>query len=219
MSEGTDITAAVYGDAPNGDAAAPADATPVDAGTTQAHGSTPAADAGSTDAKSDAKSAAPAGAPETYADFTAPDGFEIDKALLGEFTPTLKELNLTQDQAQKVMDFAPKLVTATVEKTTAAVMQAVGLADRDDWAQQVREDQEIGGDKLAENLALAKKALEAFGTPSLTAFLKSTQLGNHPDLIRAFVRAGKAIASDSASGGKQASASKASFYDKSNMNP
>ena len=53
------------------------------------------------------KKEAPAGAPEKYEAFTLPEGYEVDEQLLNEFTPTLKELGLTQAAAQKVMDFAP----------------------------------------------------------------------------------------------------------------
>ena len=40
-------------------------------------------------------------APETYADFTLPEGVELDTALLTDAAPLFKELGLTQEQAQK----------------------------------------------------------------------------------------------------------------------
>ena len=57
-------------------------------------------------------------------------------------------------------------------------------------------DKEIGGEKFTENLALARKALESFGTPELQDVLNMTGLGNHPEVIRAFYKAGKAISED-----------------------
>src|SRR5690242_6551785 len=43
---------------------------------------------------------APGGAPEAYADFTAPQGFQLNKDAIAKALPVFKELNLTQDAAQ-----------------------------------------------------------------------------------------------------------------------
>lgn len=164
----------------------------------------------------------PTGAPETYEAFKLPEGFTLDAELLGEFTPVLKELNLPQEAAQKVIDFAPKVIARTVEQTTAAVLDQLGLKDHASWAQAVKADAEIGGDKLAENLAAAQKAMKAFATPELHAVLKKTGLGNHPELIRAFVKVGKAISEDGfVPGGKTVTTKNPaqSIFDQSNMNP
>jgi hypothetical protein len=62
-------------------------------------------------------------------------------------------------------------------------------------------DQEFGGEKLSENLSVAKKALDAFGTPELRKLLDDSGLGNHPEVIRMMYRAGKAISEDRFVGG------------------
>ncbi len=53
--------------------------------------------------------------PDTYADFVMPEGVELDSALLTEAAPLFKELGLTQDQAQKLVDFQAKQVQASSE--------------------------------------------------------------------------------------------------------
>lgn len=160
----------------------------------------------------------PQGAPEAYADFTAPEGWEIDQDLLKDFAPTLKELNLTQEQAQKVIDFAPKLVEQTAVATTTKVLGELGMADRGDWVGKVKADKEFGGDKLAENLAVAKKAMDAFASPELRELLIKSGMGNHPEMVRAFYRAGKAISADGyVAGGKTRTSGP--LYANSNMNP
>lgn len=165
----------------------------------------------------------PAGAPEAYEPFKMPEGYAVDEQLLGEFTPVLKELNLTQEAAQKVMDFAPKLIERTVAETQAAVLDQVGLKDHATWAASAKADKEFGGEQFAANLATAKKAIDAFGTPELRDVLRKTGLGNHPEFLRAFYRAGKAISEDSfVPGGKNTSAAAnpaTRLYDASNMNP
>lgn len=53
------------------------------------------------------KEETPPGAPEKYA-FTAPEGQELDTSALAQFEPVARELNLTQEQAQKLVDVYPK---------------------------------------------------------------------------------------------------------------
>lgn len=174
------------------------------------------ADAGATEQPKTEE--APKGAPESYEPFKAPEGWEIDQALLADFSPTLKELNLTQEQAQKVIDFAPKLVEQTAQATTTKVLDELGMAGRQGWVDAVKSDKEFGGDKLPENLAVAKKAMDAFASPELRALLIKSGMGNHPEMVRAFYRAGKAISADNyVAGGKTRTSTP--FYDKSNMNP
>lgn len=164
----------------------------------------------------------PAGAPETYDAFTMPEGFALDEQLLGEFTPVLKDLNLPQEAAQKLIDFAPKLVEKTVAQTTASVLDQLGLADHATWAEQVKADKEIGGEKFAENLGIAQKAASTFFTPAALDALKRVGLGNHPELIRGFLKVGKAISEDGfVPGGKTTTVKNPAMalYDASTMNP
>ena len=131
------------------------------------------------------KAAEPA-VPETY-DLKMPEGVELDQAAAAEFTAIAKELKLDQAAAQKLADVGAKMAQRQVEAHAKLV---------ESWAEQVKTDNEIGGDKLAENLGIARKALEAFGTPALRDVLNATGIGNHPEVIRAFYKVGKAISED-----------------------
>lgn len=140
-----------------------------------------------------------AGAPEQY-EFTAPEGKSYDPAVIGAFSEVAKKHNLTQDAAQDVLaTMAPIIVARQAEQLQAAI---------EDWAVQSRSDKEFGGAKLEENMALAKKARDALGSPELTALLNETGFGNHPEVIRLFVRAGKAISQDSIVTGGNSSVAK-----------
>ncbi len=169
-----------------------APATPgVDAGAAPAENAQP--QPGEADAKPESdpadKSAEdkPQGAPERY-EFTAPEGSELDAAVTDAFAGVAKELNLTQDAAQKVLNqMAP-----VIAQRQAAQVQAVRQA----WREQATADKEFGGDKLAENLGAARKAMDAFASPGLKQTLEQTGLGNHPEVIRMFVKVGKAISED-----------------------
>lgn len=157
--------------------------------------------------------AAPPAAPESYT-FTAPEGHELDSATADAFAGVAKELGLTQDAAQKVVDkMAPHLAQRQAEQIKAVHEQ---------WREQSTADKEFGGDKLAENLGLAKKAMDTFASPELKALMNQTGLGNHPEVIRMFVKAGKAISEDSFVAGKAAppaSGDARRLYTASNMNP
>ena len=134
-------------------------------------------------------------APEKY-EFKPIEGFELDTELVGEFTPILKDLDLTQEQADKLMAFAPRLVEKTIDTAVAKTLEDIGYAGAKDWPGQVKADKEYGGEKLAENVGLAKRARDQFATPELRKMLETTPLGNHPEVVRLFYRIGKVISED-----------------------
>lgn len=145
----------------------------------QADGAKPEGDAG--------KDGEKPGAPEQY-EFKAIEGAEVSADSLADFSEVAKELGLPQDAAQKILDkMAPALARRQAEAIEGVKTQ---------WADAARSDKEFGGDKLAENLSVAKKALDSFGSPELRTLLNESGLGNHPEVIRLLVRTGKAISED-----------------------
>lgn len=132
----------------------------------------------------------PEGAPEKY-EFTAAEGIELDTEAMKDFEPVARDLNLTNEQAQKLVDAYPKIL-AGVQQRQADAWQA----QTEQWATDVKADKDIGGDKLTGNLSAAQRALDQFGTPELKEYLNTTGLGNHPDLVKTFVKIGKAMSED-----------------------
>jgi hypothetical protein len=129
--------------------------------------------------------------PEKY-DFKTPDGAPLEGEFVGEFSAIAKDLKLSQEQADKVAELGAKMAKGFSVQQEQALETASA-----EWAAAVTADKDIGGDKLAENLAIAKKALADLGTPQLTELLEKSKLGNHPEVIRLLVNAGKAISQDS----------------------
>jgi len=163
----------------------------------QAADAAAASKAEATDAKTDAKAAEtkPQGAPEKY-EFKAAEGRAFDPEVMEAYSTVAKELNLSQEAAQRVLDaMAPKM---------AERQQAQIEAVRAEWVTNSKGDKEFGGDKLSENLGVAKKALDAFGTAELRSLLNQSGLGDHPEVIRFMYRAGKAISEDRFVGGAPA---------------
>lgn len=128
--------------------------------------------------------------------FEAPEGVTFDEEVLGEFKEHAKTLGLDQENAQKLAGLGVKL-----QQKWADQQQKAMETTRQQWVEQANADKEFGGEKMAENLSVAKKALDTFGTPELRQLLNDSGLGNHPEIIRAFYRAGKQISQDRFVGG------------------
>lgn len=178
-------------------APAPAPAAPVDPNTTGDPSPTPTAppdpkpegepDPKPAEGEPEKAPEAPAGAPEAYEAFAVPDGMTLDAAALEAFAPVAKQLNLTQAQAQELVD---------VFAANVAAREAARVAEVTGWADAARADPEIGGAKFTEHLAAAQAALRQFQSPALVAMLNETGVGNHPEMIRLLAKVGRAIGED-----------------------
>ncbi|EBV5163776.1 peptidase [Salmonella enterica subsp. enterica serovar Corvallis] len=138
------------------------------------------------------------GAPEKY-EFKPAEGQELDAAALEQFEPIAREMNLTNEQAQKMVDLYGTKIMPMVQQQQVEAWQKT----TEQWAADVKADKEIGGDKLTGNLSAAQRALAQFGTPELKEYLEGTGLGNHPELVKAFVKIGKAMSEDGMVTGKE----------------
>ena len=128
---------------------------------------------------------------ESYADFTLPTGIEIDPHSLTEAKQLFAADGLSQERAQSYVD-----LYATKLKEAVEAPYKLWAETQHDWQQAVKTDREIGGPRLAGNLAIAAKAVDRFGGDALRQALNVSGAGNHPDVIRAFIRIGKAISED-----------------------
>lgn len=116
--------------------------------------------------------------------FDLPDDVKVDEGRLKDFTDIAKDLKLPADAAQKIVDLAVKQQQAMVEAHAEQVKS---------WGDAVANDKELG---KPENQAVARQAVEAFGSKGLKDLLNTTGLGNHPEVVRAFLKVGRAISED-----------------------
>lgn len=125
--------------------------------------------------------------PEVY-EFKAPEGMEFAPEVLETYSSAAKAAGLTQDAAQKVIEvMAPALAARQLEQVKALHNQ---------WTEASKTDVEFGGEKLKENLGVARSALDAFGSPELKTLLDTTGFGNNPEVLRLLFKVGKAISED-----------------------
>jgi hypothetical protein len=138
-------------------------------------------------------------APEEYGDFAVPEGMKLEGQELSDFQSFAKEQDLTQEQAQKVLDFAGPKIKAMIEQPYKAWQELTRQ-----WWDQTKADSEVGGTKLEQS---AKEAGQAFVPGEANPFfktesevmaireaLKITGAMHHPEVQRLFLRMGKLLA-------------------------
>lgn len=131
--------------------------------------------------------------PETY-DFKLPEGFTLaaeDSAKITEFG---KSKQFSNSDMQSLIDMHVGKVTEIYKGIEAArVSEVTG------WFESAKKDPELAGqafNELAPNMETARQAYAKFATPELRAHMDKTGLGNHPEMLRMFLRIGKLTAED-----------------------
>lgn len=172
---------------------APADPAPADpaADATILGGDTPA------DPADPETPAEPAGAPEAY-DLKVADGMVLDTDALAIAEPVLRDLNLTNEQAQKLTDAYSQILPKVAERYQAEQTTQI-TQQRAAWAAEAKADPEIGGANWDASITASAKALDHLGATAGSPFrqlLNDSGLGNHPEMIRMFAKIGKSIGED-----------------------
>lgn len=149
-------------------------------------------------------------APDKY-EFKFADGVVVDTVALEAYTPAMRDLNLTQEQAQKLANVYAEQTAKQAEafakqlEDPAFALQQASLAlsaQRDKWAAAVKSDKDLGGTNLDANMQVMQRAIARFGSPELKQLLNATGLGNHPELARFCLKVGQAISEDNPSAGQ-----------------
>lgn len=122
-----------------------------------------------------------------YEQFSVPEGFEYDDGKVEQFADLARELNLTQQQAQKLVDMHARQWMDHEQQLREV---------QEEWANKTRSHPEFGGQRFESSLADAMKFVDAFGGSELKAVLNETGVGNHPVLFAAFARAGRLLGED-----------------------
>lgn len=137
------------------------------------------------------------GAPEAY-EFK--DADKYDQKVLQGFEEAARKANLSQDAAQALMNTVVPVMAQRQAERIAEIRQS--------WVNESMRDQTLsnGGDErvFLENLALAKRGFDAVADPdgSIRSIMNETGLGNHPAILKMFMKIGRTIAPDSFVGGR-----------------
>lgn len=124
------------------------------------------------------------GAPEAY-EFKAPEGFVIDEDLVKEVTPIFKELNLTNEQAQKLIDFNARQAKEAFDAPFNKYQEI-----RQGWRDEISKDTALGngeGGLKPEVEAMMGRAIESLPQELQQPFrdaLILTGAGDNPAFVR-----------------------------------
>lgn len=167
----------------------------------------------SPEGKEDAGETPKAEPPEKY-EIKVPEGMELDETTLDLFTPIFKELGITNEGAQKLVDAYVPLVQSMVDKQKQEA-QAEYKNIVDGWKSDTMK--ELGA-TAKEDLAACGRALNKFGSKELRELMQETGVGNHKELVKFMVKIGKTISEDSM-GGPQGEAHTLDLADPKRMYP
>ena len=118
----------------------------------------------------------------------APDGFELDKDVMAQVSPVLKELKCSKANAEKIVAAGAEIFNKAIKAQADAFAQKVS-----DWEKETRADNVLGKE---ENIAIANRAVIEFGDERLTNEIIEAGLGNHPAFVRFCYKVGKAMCED-----------------------
>ena len=136
-------------------------------------------------------------APEEYEDFAIPEGFETDDDSVKQFSSMAKELDLSQDQAQKLLNKQAELsADMKAQNETARVQREQA------WVDELKADAVIGGKNLPETVERANRTLRNLGTPELISLIKDNGYGNNPEIVKFMANIDKRLGEDSMVEGK-----------------
>jgi len=163
---------------------------PADGSATEKSDATTALGAGLS-ATPDAKVEPPVGAPEAYSPWKLQEGYELDAGVSEAGSKIFKDLNLTQDQAQKLVDFYSEHAI----KSSKEVLDA-WQATRKEWREGIANDPQLGkltgsNGNFGPDSALVvtvNRALDGLQNPKLVSDFKDamelTGAGDNPAFVK-----------------------------------
>lgn len=157
--------------------------------------------------------------PEKY-DLKLPDGALLPANAIERTAATAKALGLSQEQATQLLAHEAGTVKAYYDDLTKD-----HVTRTEQWLTEARGDRDIAGERgelFDANAAKAKQTFTQWFGADVAKLMDQTGFGNHPGVIKGFLKIAKAMAEDNPSppanpGGKGELDAK-SMYPNSNMN-
>lgn len=129
-------------------------------------------------------------APLSSADIKLPEGFTADEAQMTSFLEVINNKDLSPaDRANKLTE-----LYANGVKQMQETLAADWIARNKKWADEIRNDPEIGGANMEQSNAHFANVLREFGDEQLVNDLIETGAGNRLSVARFFTKIGKLMA-------------------------
>ncbi len=130
----------------------------------------------------------PAAAPFDPAALSVPEGFEVDPGILAEFADKAKAMNLSQAQAQELVDLQIKVGRAQMEQHVQV---------RQSWVAELKADPEFGGTKFDSTVEDARAVMRRFDKDGkVLEMLSSSGAGDNPHIIKMLANIKRSISED-----------------------
>lgn len=127
------------------------------------------------DEEEDESASATLGAPEgDYTFEPTESSVHMDEESMKAFAEVAKELNLSNDAAQKIVSKMEPMLAASITRNRAV------------WAEQAKADKEYGGANFASNMKAVHRVYRDTTSEGLREVLKASGLDSHPEVIRHF---------------------------------
>lgn len=130
--------------------------------------------------------------PLTVDSIKYPDGVEPNAKEAEEYVKIANELNLTQEQAQKIFEHACKVRSEERKNTIAEAKKTLTECSKH-WAE---ESKKKFANNWEEVISTSKESYKKYATKGFMEIMKKSGLGNNPDVIETFYNIGKALRSD-----------------------
>ncbi|GHV46813.1 phage endoprotease [Synergistales bacterium] len=135
----------------------------------------------------------------TAKDFTLPEGKTFDEELGKSYLDVINNAALSKkEMAQKLLELYSGLQDKQKEAERAEDEKYA--AEIKGWAEAARADKEYGGHNWEASSAVIAAGRDHVASPELVKWIEDSRLGNHPEILRMFYRAGKLTAEDRAAG-------------------
>lgn len=117
-------------------------------------------------------------------EFKLPEGYKMNENKLKDFRSIAKELNLSKEQAQKLVDLDSKFLVEAESNMKSMISE---------WKQKTISEL---GDNAEVKLGEAATAFKQFGGEELVKLLQETGLENHPAIVKTFINIGSKMQTD-----------------------
>ena len=129
--------------------------------------------------------------PEAFKDFEIPEEITINEEALSSFKDLAKDMELSQEQAQQLVDLQTKMAIQEAKQRDEEFNDSLA-----EMLEAAKTDKDIGGDKFETKVASAMLAIETFGDQNVIDALDYSGLGNHPGILKMLSAVGELVQED-----------------------
>jgi|6_EtaG_2_1085325.scaffolds.fasta_scaffold02539_6 hypothetical protein len=115
----------------------------------------------------------------------------LNKGQLEEIEAYSKQQGFSNAQAQELLNREEKLLSGYKDSLDEEFSQKT-----EKWLEDIKTDKKIGGENFKKNIETAKRVIDKYASSEFKKVLNDSGFGNHPELVRTFVKIGESMSED-----------------------